>query len=164
MNNIERQDQLEAISRYYPIPKYFDLDRISWVTDDVTITSVGGAEEALLQEGYFVINVAEEILNDAHACIPIDPYVEDVDRQRETLDLVSDTIQRELRHNGRKVVVHCHMGMERSVLAVAWWLHSYKNMSLDEAYELIRQKRPVALDRREWIGEPYPDEEVFTYA
>ena len=56
------------------------------------------------------------------------------------------------------------MGMERSVLAVAWWLHSYKNMSLDEAYELIRQKRPVALDRREWIGEPYPDDEVFTYA
>ncbi|MCH2466069.1 MAG: dual specificity protein phosphatase family protein, partial [Gemmatimonadetes bacterium] len=115
-------------------------------------------------EGYFVINVAEEIINDAHACIPIDPYVEDVERQRETVDLVSDTIQRELGHTGRKVVVHCHMGMERSVLAVAWWLHSYKNMSLDEAYELIRQKRPVALDRREWIGEPNPDDEVFTYA
>ena len=125
---------------------------------------MGGAEEALLDEGCFVINVAEEIINDAHAFIPIEPYVEDVERQRETVDLVSDTIQRELRHNGRKVVVHCHMGMERSVLAVAWWLHSYKNMSLDEAYELIRQKRPVALDRREWIGEPHPDDEVFTYA
>ena len=164
MNNIERQEQLKEISRYYQIPKYFDLDRISWVTDDVAITSVGGAEEALLQEGYFVINVAEEVINDAHACIPIDPYVEDVDRQRETLDLVSDTIQRELRHNGRKVVVHCHMGMERSVLAVAWWLQSYKNMSLDEAYGLIKEKRPIALDRREWIGEPHPDDEVFSYA
>ena len=80
------------------------------------------------------------------------------------MDLVSDTIQRELRHNGRKVVVHCHMGMERSVLAVAWWLHSYKNMSLDDAYGLISQKRPIALDRREWIGEPQSDDEVFTYA
>ena len=164
MDNIERQEQLEAISRYYPIPTDFDVDRISWVTDDVAITSVGGAEETLLHEGYFVINVAEEIINDAHACIPIDPYVEDVERQRETVDLVSDTIQRELRHNGRKVVVHCHMGMERSVLDVAWWLHSYKNKSLDEAYGLIRQKRPIALDRREWIGEPNPDDEVFTYA
>jgi hypothetical protein len=164
MNKVERQEQLKEISRDYPIPKYFDLDRISWVTGDVAITSVGGAEEDLLQEGYFVINVAGEIFNDAHACIPIDPYVEDVERQRETVALVSDTIQRELRHNGRKVVVHCHMGMERSVLAVAWWLHSYKNMSLDEAYELIRQKRPVALDSREWIGEPHPDDEVFTYA
>ena len=164
MNNIERQEQLKEISRYYPIPKYFDLDRISWVTDDVAITSVGGAEEALLHEGYFVINVAEEIINDAHACIPIDPYVEDVERQRETVDLVSDNIQRELTHNGRKVVVHCHMGMERSVLAVAWWLHSYKNMSLDEAYGLISQKRPIALDRREWIGERHPDDEVFSYA
>ena len=164
MKNIERQEQLKEISRYYPIPKYFDLDTISWVTDDVAITSVGGAEEALLDEGTFVINVAEEIINDAHACIPIDPYVEDVERQRETVDLVSDTIQRELGHNGRKVVVHCHMGMERSVLAVAWWLHSYKNMSLDEAYELIRQTRPISLDRGEWIGEPHPDDEVFTYA
>ena len=164
MNNIERQEQLKEISRYYPIPKYFDLDTISWGTDDVAITSVGGAEEALLDEGTFVINVADEIFNDAHACMPIDPYVEGVERQRETVDLVSDTIQRELGHNGRKVVVHCHMGMERSVLAVAWWLHSYKNMSLDEAYELISQKRPVALDRREWMGEPQSDDEVFTYA
>ena len=77
MNNIERQEQLKAISRYYPIPADFDVDTISWVTSDVAITSVGGAEEALLQEGYSVINVAEEILNDAHACIPIDPYVEE---------------------------------------------------------------------------------------
>ena len=164
MNNVERQDQLEAISRYYPIPEDFDVDTISWVTGDVAVTSVGGAEEALLDEGCFVINVAEEIINDAHACIPIDPYVEDVERQRETVDLVSDMIQRERTHNGRKVVVHCHMGMERSVLAVAWWLHSYKNMSLDEAYGLISQKRPIALDRREWIGEPQSDGEVFTYA
>jgi len=164
MNNIERQEQLKEISRYYPIPTDFDLDAISWVTGDVAVTSVGGSEEALLDEGCFVINVAEEIINDAHACIPIDPYVEDVERQRETVDLVSDTIQKELRHNGPKVVVHCHMGMERSVLAVAWWLHSYKNMSLDEAYGLISQKRPIALDRREWIGEPHPDDEVFSYA
>ena len=164
MNNVERQDQLEAISRYYPIPTDFDVDTISWITDDVAITSVGGAEEALLDEGCFVINVAKEIFNDAHACIPIDHHAEDVERQRVTVGLVSATIQRELGHTGRKVVVHCHMGMERSVLAVAWWLHSYKNMSLDEAYGLISQKRPIALDRREWIGEPQSDDEVFTYA
>ena len=164
MNKIERQEQLKEISRCYPIPKYSELDRISWVTGDVAITSVGGAEEALLQEGCFVINVAEEIINDGDACIPIDHHAEDIERQRETVDMVSDMVQRELRHNGRKVVVHCHMGMERSVLAVAWWLHSYKNMSLDEAYGLIRQKRPIALDRREWIGEPQSDDEVFTYA
>ena len=165
MNNIERQEQLKEISRYYPIPTDFDVDRISWVTDDVAITSVGGAEEALLQEGCFVINVAEEIINDAHACIPIDPYVEDIERQRETVDLVSDTIQKELRHNGRKVVVHCHMGMERSVLAVAWWLHFHKGMTLDKAYETICKARPIAIDRRNWIGESHSDEnEVFSYA
>ena len=82
MNNIERQEQLKEISRYYPIPTDFDVDKISWVTGDVAITSVGGAEEALLHEGYFVINVAEEIINDAHAFIPIEPYVEDVNERR----------------------------------------------------------------------------------
>ena len=60
MNNMERQEQLKEISRYYPIPADFDVDTISWVTGDVAITSVGGAEEALLDEGTFVINVAEE--------------------------------------------------------------------------------------------------------
>ena len=60
MNNIERQEQLKEISRYYPIPADFDVDTISWVTSDVAITSVGGAEEALLDDDCFVINVAEE--------------------------------------------------------------------------------------------------------
>jgi hypothetical protein len=35
-------------------------------------------------------------------------------------------------------------------------------MSLDEAYVLIRRARPIALDCREWIGEPHPEDQAFT--
>jgi protein-tyrosine phosphatase len=44
------------------------------------------------------------------------------------------------------------MGIERSVLSVAWYLHRYKDMTLDEAYDHIRKVRPIALDRRHWAG------------
>ena len=152
----------EEISPDYQVAEDFDRDSISWVTDDVAITSVNGAEEALLEEGYFVINVAEEILNDAHARIPVGFSSWDTDRQRQTVDLIAGVIEGVLHYTDHKVVVHCQQGMERSVLAVAWWLHNYKNMSLDEAFGLIRQKRAVALDRREWIGEPHPEDQAFT--
>ena len=146
----------------YPISEDFDRDSISWVTDDVAITSVNGAEEALLEEGYFVINVAEEILNDAHARIPVGFSSRDTDRQRQTVDLIAGVIEGVLHYTDQKVVIHCQQGMERSVLAVACWLRKYKGMSLDEAYLLIRRARPIALDCREWIGESTSDDEAFS--
>ena len=44
------------------------------------------------------------------------------------------------------------MGMERSVLAVAYYLNGENNMSLDEAYAHIIKRRPIALDQRDWAG------------
>ena len=50
-----------------------------------------------------------------------------------------------------KVVVHCAMGMERSPLTVVWYLHRYHDKTIDEAYEMAINARPVVCDRREWI-------------
>lgn len=52
----------------------------------------------------------------------------------------------------RKVLVHCGGGMERSPLAIAWYLHTYKQMSLDDAYALIKTKRPSVRNRCDWLG------------
>jgi len=52
----------------------------------------------------------------------------------------------------QKVVVHCYMGMERSVLSVVWYMHKYLGMGIDQAYEQIFMNRPIAADRRHWIG------------
>lgn len=50
----------------------------------------------------------------------------------------------------RPVLVHCRQGVERSPLAVAWHL-TKTGMSMDDAYTLIKEKRPYIIDRRNWL-------------
>lgn len=47
---------------------------------------------------------------------------------------------------------NCAQGVERSPLAVAWYLFRKRGMNFDEAYDLVKQKRPVAQDRRAWLN------------
>lgn len=52
----------------------------------------------------------------------------------------------------KPLLVHCHGGIERSPLTVAWWLStSDREDGLDAAYRLIRGKRPIIEDRRYWL-------------
>ena len=60
-------------------------------------------------------------------------------------------MRKALVEEGRDVVVHCAMGMERSVLAVVWYLHVEAGMTLDDAYDTVSEARPIAVDRRHWI-------------
>ena len=69
-----------------------------------------------------------------------------------TLEAIVDMMEMAMVAN-QKVVVHCSMGMERSVLATVWYLVRNKRMSLDNAYSLVRSVRPIATDRRKWLLE-----------
>lgn len=120
---------------------------ISWVSERIGITARDGVDQALA-EGYFVINVANEINNDAHVKLPIEPGTGTV---LNTLNTIADTIERVLMTTNQKVVVHCAMGMERSVLAVIWLMASKWRMQLHQAYNQIKKHRPIALDRLNWI-------------
>jgi protein-tyrosine phosphatase len=57
----------------------------------------------------------------------------------------------ELLQKGDPVFVHCGAGTKRSPLAVAWYLHKYKGMTIDEAYAFIQQKRPIVLRMTDWL-------------
>ncbi len=58
---------------------------------------------------------------------------------------------------GEKVLISCGQGMERSPLAVVWYLFRWKGMSVEEAYRLIREKRPQVIEHLEWLhGEGFP--------
>ena len=46
--------------------------------------------------------------------------------------------------DGKRVLVHCYMGISRSVIAVAWYLVRYEGMSWEEALDLIRVARTQA--------------------
>ena len=120
---------------------------ISWVAERVGITSRDGVEQALA-DGHFVINVADEIWNDAHVKMAIEPGTGTV---LNTLNILADTMERVLTTTNQKIVVHCAMGMERSVLAVVWLMASKWRMRLDQALQQIKKNRPIALDRLNWI-------------
>ena len=58
---------------------------------------------------------------------------------------------------GEKVLVSCGQGMERSPLAVVWYLFRRKGMSVEEAYRLVRERRPQVIEHLEWLhGEGFP--------
>jgi len=46
-------------------------------------------------------------------------------------------------NEGRAVLVHCAMGMQRSAAVVAMFLIAYKRMKSEDAIEFIREKRPI---------------------
>jgi len=70
---------------------------------------------------------------------------------RATLDSTSALIDAGLRL-GMPVLVHCEEGCERAPLVIAWFLKTRRAMTLDEAYGLIKSRRPIVKDRRSWLG------------
>jgi hypothetical protein len=70
---------------------------------------------------------------------------------RATLDSTSALIDAGL-HLGMRVLIHCEEGCERAPLAIAWFLKTRRGMTLDEAYTLIKSRRPIVKDRRSWLG------------
>lgn len=68
------------------------------------------------------------------------------------LDAAAEAIDSLLRQGG-PVFVHCGAGTKRSPLAVAWYLHRYKGMTIEEAYDAIQAKRPIVLRMTAWLPE-----------
>jgi protein-tyrosine phosphatase len=68
-----------------------------------------------------------------------------------TLDKTAALIDAEL-EQGNRVLVHCEEGCERAPLVVAWFLKTRRGNTLDEAYALLKTKRPMVVDRRRWLG------------
>ena len=78
------------------------------------------------------------------------PFLEGGLANVKVLDEFADFVDKFL-SEGRKVLVHCAMGVERSPLAVVWYLHKKKGMSIPEAYAFVKSKRSVVADRTVWL-------------
>ena len=64
-------------------------------------------------------------------------------------DLIGDYVSR-----GERLLVHCYGGVERSPLTLAWYFaRSKKFDTLQEAYDMMKAKRPVVSERFFWL--PY---------
>lgn len=80
------------------------------------------------------------------------PILRDGVAQRDALEEAARFLDAQLRA-GRRVLVHCGAGAERSPLTVAYFLVSWRGLNWDQAYLLLQQKRPVVQDRRHWLPE-----------
>jgi hypothetical protein len=67
------------------------------------------------------------------------------------INKVADKNDEDLK-KGKKLLVSCGAGIERSPLCVAWYLHKKKGMTISDAYHLLWQKRPCVLYRGDWLG------------
>jgi len=136
-------------ARFIEVAPNFEPSELSEIIENLYITSRDGVRKAMT-EGHFVINVTQpgELDTDYDVQISIHPYAPTNIVRLKTVALLID----ELLRDHRSVVVHCSMGMERSVLAVAYFMYTKMDMGLDEAYAHIVERRPIAWDRREWAG------------
>jgi len=80
----------------------------------------------------------------------------DVVALRPQLDLVSRELQERFERS-QPTLIHCIGGMERSPLAVVYWLHKYHGMSWGDAYNYVKEKRPIIMNRLEWLGLTYEE-------
>ena len=128
----------------------FEHDTASWVTPQLAITNMVGGQNAWRDTDCYIVNTAAELFTPCHYKIPVVPHQGEA-FIRDALDSLAKLIHNLIEHNNAKVVVHCYAGMERSALTCVWYLCTYNNISMDDAYELVQKVRPVVLDRRSWI-------------
>jgi protein-tyrosine phosphatase len=59
----------------------------------------------------------------------------------------------QVRKENKKVVVHCEVGMSRSPTIVISYLMKYQNMTLREAYNHVKKRRPIVSPNMGMYGE-----------
>jgi predicted protein tyrosine phosphatase len=126
----------------------FDLDTVSWVTPQLAVTNIIGAQNAWNENECYIINTAAEIITPCDYKIPIVPHDINI---RSTLDVLATLIHNLTLQTDSKIVVHCYAGIERSALTCAYYLSKHHNARLAEAYRIIQKIRPVVMDRSRWI-------------
>ena len=138
---------------------------ISWITPvlgvsgyDALYQGYDGRElrKDLVARNTYIINTAGEINGREDIKIPVEPSM-GAERTLARVDMIADVINEmtssyKYLNSKYRIVVHCAMGMERSVLATAWYMQKYLNYTLDSAYQKIHEVRPIACDRTSWIG------------
>ena len=149
MMSSPRYAEDKQYARFLESAPDFEPSELSEIVDGLFITSRDGVDAAMMAS-HFIINVTQNGELDTYYDAQISIYPDDRTNiiRLKTLALLI----KELLAANCPVTVHCSMGMERSVLTVAYYLHTEMDMSLDQAYAAIVERRPIAFDLRDWAG------------
>ncbi len=109
---------------------------------------VGDLQDARNFEG-LVISVLPDLMPEEPAgAIHMPILANGIVSMESTAALIDQALGR-----GTRVLVHCEEGCERAPLVVAWYLRARRGMTMDEAYALLKSRRPMVKDRRRWLNE-----------
>ena len=89
----------------------------------------------------------ERVINVLNIIEPDDNGYVDAD----VLDALAVIINASLNSRCERVLVHCGAGIERSPLVVVYYLWKFKQYTLNQAYELVQEKRQIVQNRSHWI-------------
>lgn len=92
-------------------------------------------------------------LNNYQLLVEQDAYVY---AQRPNLDLVAKILEENHQKN-IPTLVHCIGGIERSPLAIVYWLRNYHEFTYDGAYDFIKKIRPIVMNRLIWLDLSYDE-------
>jgi len=108
---------------------------------------VGDLQDAQRFDGV-IINVLPDLLEgEPPQAIHMPFLAEGLASLERAAALIDDSLAQ-----GQRVLVHCEEGCERAPLVIAWFLKTRRAMTLDEAYALLKSRRPIVEDRRRWLG------------
>lgn len=119
---------------------------------------ISGSEAARRAKGYYRICVSD-FYNDervAHSHYPINEYDLPNSFIRQ-MDHVADKAHKQMK-KGRRVLIYCHIGVNRSVACCLYYLIKYERVSFSQAYNFVRLRhREVALmyDIRRYLARRY---------
>ena len=127
------------------------MHEITWIGSNLGITDDVGGLEATQSGEFTVINVGEPRRNpiaDVLAELPL------FNIKAELLNKLADVIENIVKDNSGpkcRVVIHDLYGIERSGLVAAWTVHRANGITLDEAYEKIKEKNNKIVNYSNWI-------------
>ena len=70
---------------------------------------------------------------------------------KDNLDKIANIIDDALK-SGKKVLVFCMAGVDRSPFAVVYYLMTKRNMMAHDAYNMVKQKRTMTNQHWDWFG------------
>lgn len=92
-------------------------------------------------------------LDDSQLIIEQDAHVY---AQRPNLDLISGILEENWKKK-IKTLVHCMAGIERSPLAIVYWLQKEHDFTYDGAYDYVQKIRPEVQNRLIWLNRTYDE-------
>jgi protein-tyrosine phosphatase len=116
---------------------------------------VGDQQDAKVFEGDIICVLETRPADEPEHAISLPILSADGVAHPKPLNRVAAEIAARLRLDHR-VLVHCGAGVERSPLAVAWYLSRYHDMRLTDAYAMVCERHPPAADRTSWLAADSP--------